>query len=489
MCMHAWWRSVTIAAALSILAGIGQARAQTVVQPDTFVSSPQDEIQLLQQRLDQYEKTLQSLQQELTIQVSQPVGRDYSFTELDRRVEALEASWMNEKPAGADGGWTKVDIQKKPNVKINGRVFMDHIMYDDADPALGVNRQTETGFDTARIGVSGNVYENVKYKLEVEFEGEEVDYKDIYMEFKNLPLLGNFRIGHYKEPFSLEELTSSRFITWMERSMPYQSFVPQRNFGFMIHDDVRGNDNLSWWLGAFRGDFDDGPKKVGSLRNDPSDWCVTGRVAWLPYYDEVSKGRYLVHVGGAASYRKTAKYGENIEFGNKPEIGTQSAYLGAVEILNDRDWSLVGVEAAVVWGAASVQTEFYGVNTGDHELNGGYVEASYFLTGEHRGYKKSSKAFNRVKPLEDAFRVSTEEGICTGLGAWQLKARWSYLDLNDADAANDTRGYQDNLSLGVNWYLNPYTRFMFDYIYEDIKRADAVTGDANNFGLRFQFDY
>jgi phosphate-selective porin len=61
------------------------------------------------------------------------------------------------------------------------------------------------------------------------------------------------------------------------------------------------------------------------------------------------------------------------------------------------------------------------------------------------------------------------------------------LDLNAGDAGN--RGYQDTLSAGVNWYLNPYTRLMFDLIHEDVKRVSGLSGDANIFGMRFQVDY
>ena len=38
-------------------------------------------------------------------------------------------------------------------------------------------------------------------------------------------------------------------------------------------------------------------------RSDNNDWCFDSRVAWLPYYDEPSNGRYLVHLGGSYSFR------------------------------------------------------------------------------------------------------------------------------------------------------------------------------------------
>ena len=478
------WIGASVVVALWC-AGAQSATAQGHFPPmygDQVATGGTTEVEALYDRMDRYERELQELRSQ---QYQQHPSRDDG---LDDRVRALEANWNDslaqdgeeeEEPA-----IRKIDILTKPTFKVNGRLFFDHIMYDDADPLLGVNRLNETGFDTARIGANGQVYENVKYKLEVEFEGNETDFKDVYIQFENLPYLGHFRIGHFKEPFSLEELTSSRFLTFMERSQPYQAFVPQRNFGFMAYDYINGCEDASWFLGTFRGDSPDDPNNRGTMTQDQGDWVFTGRAAWLPYYDEPSGGRYLVHVGGAYSYRTTGN--ANLLFRGRPELGTQNPYITS-QTNNDRNWSLVGLEGAVVWGPASLQTEYYGVDTGANVLSGGYVQAGYFLTGEHRGYKRSSKAFDRVKPIENAFWINTAEGRARGLGAWELAMRWSYLDLNAGDAG--LRGYQDNIGLGVNWYLNPYTRFMFDYIHEDINRVGGLVGSAENFGMRFQIDY
>jgi phosphate-selective porin OprO/OprP len=201
------------------------------------------------------------------------------------------------------------------------------------------------------------------------------------------------------------------------------------------------------------------------------------------YYDEPSKGRYLVHVGGAFSHRQDLTV---VAFSQKAELGSQSGYLGST-FTGDRDWNLAGAEAAIVWGPGSLQAEYTNADTDGGVVNGGYVEASYFLTGENRAYKLSSKAFDRVKPLEDFFRVSTASGVCMGRGAWQVAARYSWLDLNEGLAGN--RGYYDGLSAGVNWHWNPYTRMMFDWVHEDVSLITGVDGANDNFGMRWQIDY
>jgi phosphate-selective porin OprO/OprP len=68
-------------------------------------------------------------------------------------------------------------------------------------------------------------------------------------------------------------------------------------------------------------------------------------------------------------------------------------------------------------------------------------------------------------------------------GAWEVGARYSYLDLNDG---NDTRGgILGDFTLGINWYLNPNVRFMFNYVLADAKSR----GEANIIETRFQADF
>jgi phosphate-selective porin OprO/OprP len=78
-------------------------------------------------------------------------------------------------------------------------------------------------------------------------------------------------------------------------------------------------------------------------------------------------------------------------------------------------------------------------------------------------------------------------GICTGWGAWEFKARWSYIDLNDAGI---TGNRLSDFTFGVNWYLNPNFRVMLDYIHADLDKAagaGAGESDANFVAMRAMF--
>ncbi len=58
---------------------------------------------------------------------------------------------------------------------------------------------------------------NIDYIFEYDFASEIIT--DARLALKDVPCLGNIRVGHMKEPFSLEELTSDNWLDFMERSI------------------------------------------------------------------------------------------------------------------------------------------------------------------------------------------------------------------------------------------------------------------------------
>jgi phosphate-selective porin OprO and OprP len=93
------------------------------------------------------------------------------------------------------------------------------------------------------------------------------------------------------------------------------------------------------------------------------------------------------------------------------------------------------------------------------------VQASYFLTGEHRPYIRKEGLIGRVIPFENFFRVRTEDGcVRTGKGAWEVGYRLSYLNLTNAGV---TGGRVTDNTFGLTWYLNPFTKVLFNYVHSE----------------------
>ncbi|HMB70307.1 MAG TPA: porin, partial [bacterium] len=131
-------------------------------------------------------------------------------------------------------------------------------------------------------------------------------------------------------------------------------------------------------------------------------------------------------------------------------------------------------------GTVSFQGEFLSASTAalddsDPTFTGWYAFGSWFLTGEHRPYKQSSGTFDRPEPASNF----DGEG---GVGAWELAVRMSRIDLDDGDIAG---GRLDDVTVGLNWYLNPNFRWMANYVLADLEDA----GSSHALLTRFQTDF
>ncbi len=136
----------------------------------------------------------------------------------------------------------------------------------------------------------------------------------------------------------------------MEKTPATQAFTPSRNFGVMIWDNFDPCWDTTWFAGLFRADSPDSPANTGLWRSDNNDWSFSTRLAWLPFYDEPSKGRYLVHLGGSYSFRHIggltsgAAYNQNVAY---------STLNGLAEFSN----------GASIWGWTVMGTRFYAHST------------------------------------------------------------------------------------------------------------------------------
>ena len=131
--------------------------------------------------------------------------------------------------------------------------FGGRIQYDFA--AFAQDEEMEKMFEVLKDGVefrrvrffnSGTVYSNIKYKVQLSYEGGGISFKDVFIEIGKIPIVGNFRIGHFKEPFRLEVLSSSNFMTFMERSF-HSEYAPERNTGLCCITKSLTQDCLGKW--------------------------------------------------------------------------------------------------------------------------------------------------------------------------------------------------------------------------------------------------
>ncbi len=359
---------------------------------------------------------------------------------------------------------------KTVRIKIGGRLHYDWaFMSQDSGirQSLGA-LQDGTEPRRARFYLSGVLHEQVDFKVQYDFAGGATRFKDVYLGLTRIPYLGKIRVGHMKEPFSLEEMTSNNNVTFMERALP-NVFAPSRNVGLLITNQAQ--DRVTWGVGVFRNTND-----LGVGRGD-GEFNFTGRLTGTPWHSK--KGKKVVHVGLGYSYRSPSQ--PSFRFRQRPEAHLAPRFVDT-GTLTMRSANLAGPEFAWVYGPASVQTEYVhaALNpvtpNGNANFHGYYVSGSYFLTGEQRNYRASEGRFRGIKPKRN---FNLGEG---GRGAWELALRYSSLDLQDRTV---TGGKLNDFTVGLNWYLNPNARLMWNYI-----RANRdPRGKAAIFQTRVQLNF
>jgi len=248
---------------------------------------------------------------------------------------------------------------------------------------------------------------------------------------------------------------------------------PERNTGIMLFNDVL-EQRMTWAAGYFF-PSDEFGTYVGNK------YHLSGRVTGLPIYNTEDKYQVL-HLGAGYSFQ----YQDNEKYvlKSRPESNLLPTLVLA-EIDHAKAVNEATAELALVLGPFHLQTEYAlsiaKTSSQSELLNSNYYFhgyhgiVSWFITGEHKNYVSKSGVFGRVTPKKNFGK----EG---GIGAFELTARYSNLDLDDTDING---GHISNLSLGLNWYLNPITRIMLNYIYADIKD----TGNTSIVMLRCQIAF
>ena len=383
---------------------------------------------------------------------------------------------MVTSPKGPDGPeppcvevTEETSSQPKPNIELRGRIHADaiYVSQSQRDKAIIGDLQNAVGFRRARLGAQGKIGEQVRWVSEFDFAGGSISFKDVYLAVEQLPLVRQVRIGHFPEPFTLEGEISSNGLTFLERSASY-AMDPDRNWGIGLYT-YSENERITFAAGS-----------NGNNIGDDNSMAFTGRLTGLPWYDSASDGRRLMHIGAAFSQRfakndvVTFNQGAQnslLQFGNDD---TLTPFVPNISIPASQN-QLYNAQWATVLGPLSFQAEWTAtaieqIGGGLVFLHGSYVCASYFLTGEHREYDRREGAFGRTRVREPFLLLRGQHGQRCGLGALELTARFDYLNFSDPNIPLTSNGLKQGnrlaeTTLGVNWYLNNYARFMFNYIH------------------------
>lgn len=345
---------------------------------------------------------------------------------------------------------------------------------------------------------------------------------DLWLEARDLPLLGLLRVGNQKDPFGFEHLARCDGLDFMERSFCQDAFVGPFNDGYVPGILASGGtaDRLvAWQVGQFvntAAPFGYADFAGGSM--------TVGRLVWLPAHSPVDGS--VLHVGLAGRTMQPrnglVRFRSRGALWNGPP-GPDNAILADSGVLAGTWQNMLGVECVAAAGPWALQAEYMGswlldatttdigplstagfqpppgTPVGTVFYQGGYAEVTRFLTGERRVYSTATHGF---APTAPAVFFSRGRGRTPGPGAWQAAARYNYLCLDDGQVQG---GVLNGVTLGLTWLLNPRLRVLFNYdctvrAYRSTPWANGSTGPVpvpsydgsgviHGFGTRLAFGF
>ncbi|MCP4214157.1 MAG: hypothetical protein GY765_05850 [bacterium] len=329
--------------------------------------------------------------------------------------------------------------------QLDGRIYLDAAYYDDDEDVIDLHSGSEVR--RMRLAIKATLWKNWMAELDVDFSGNEVDIKDAWMAYAGVKNT-LFKIGQFRSPFSLEELTTSRYVSFIERGLP-NAFPPGRLLGLGISKWGKNWQASAGIFGQEAGDIDE---QEGENSDEGSS--IVARFTIAPLY----KNGKILHLGASYAYRNTDAFSDKMRFRGYDESKiSKIRFLSTGKQKDVDNVSMFGLESVFQIGSFHLQGEYMQANVSrlpdsgrlDYKLKGGYVFGSFFITGDSMPYLASVGEFGRVIPKSKS-------------GAVEILARYSWLNLNDLQA--DVEGGEGkNFTLGVNWYINPNYKVMINY--------------------------
>lgn len=324
---------------------------------------------------------------------------------------------------------------------------------------------TTTGMRALRLGLEGGVGPHFFYQFETDFSENEVDIVTAFMGWRNRlssKVDYDVRVGHLFNDRAFEGSTGSDSTPFLERGVVSTAIIPQRGFyGIGVMGRMFGP---NWHASvSVTGDRVDGQQATNDSRT------AAFRAHWNPIRTDNS----LLHVGA---------WGFDEALSSAATTLTRSTVIGgrfngavrvsSGELLGGKSTTGYGVELGGytgglwVMGEAGRRVARLTGGRSDFESKAWSLSTGFFLTGELPPYNPRLGSFgqpNVIDPVLDG-----------GSGAIELTARYENLDYTDLVLGGD--GWA--ATVGVNWYLNSFTRIQLNGIqWHTDNRAGSYTGN------------
>ena len=433
----------------------------------------QARLDALERKLDQLEKRVDAALPATSVPAAASVAD--RFDALDQKLQLIEHNANVKESLTTTAGRDTFSItspDKTFRLRVGGHLQLDGKTFANDDAHLVTDA---FNIRRARPVFEGSLGKYVDFRFVPDLGNGQALVYDAYADIKITPF-ASLRGGKFKTPLGLEVLQNDADRTFIENALP-SDLVPNRDEGFQVHGDVakRVNYRLAIINGA-----PDGANIDGDTHNGKD---VVGRIFATPFAPSEITALKGLGFGVGAS---TGRQDEGAVLPTFKSTGGQAVFFAygtktVTPFADGRRLTYIpqlyyyvgpfGLLAEYVDTAQKVAATISSVTTvHDFDNHAWQIAGSWVLTGEKKSYRS-------VVP-----RRSLEIDGDRGPGAWELVGRYTVLNVDKAVFAD---GFADPTksaraarawNLGVNWYLNYFTKLQFEYEQTRFEQG-AATGN------------
>jgi phosphate-selective porin OprO and OprP len=488
-----WIASLLAGTALAALAGPADAADKKQVpatrQPDPRIGVLEQELRDIQLQLSKIKGA----------QADQP---DYSAAVLDLKRSTsdqyadlntqLAAQTKTSIPNGrlsfasADGAFT---------LALRSLVQFDYGYFSQSKNPASVDLSSGSNFRRAQLGIQGTAWRDWSYNFTYDFGGNGVEKSGYiyyaYIEYDGLKPFA-IRAGAMTPFIDIEDSTGSGDLLFLER--PASVDVSRNIAGAPGREGVEVFAQGDTYLVslAYTG------KKATDAASFDAQEALVGRATYLAINQPDLKwllGGHFTHVLHPPDVAPNTNASNVFSFSNGPELAVDSTKTINTGNIDANTVTEFGFESAAEYAGFFGQGGWFHYEIDRRttlpspHFSGWYGTLTYSLTGEQHPYDPTTASFRSLRPDHPL-------GTPGGWGAWEVKARYSDIDLdflpfNSAVTGGVAGGRQDVWSVGLNWYPTNGLRFALDYDNIQVNHANAPATDisASAIALRSQISF
>ena len=411
--------------------------------------------------------------------------RGLSWTQQPIVIGLAVGFLLNPTSVLADTASTKGGLQIKSEdgqfeAKLGGRINLDAIYFIDEDDLSTIDKTNSTvSFRRARLTLEGKAYD-WQYKIENDFAGQSgttaSGFRDVWI---GRSILGHeVKFGQTKVFRGLEELGGSNHQVFQEfPTIGSGGLFRARQLGVFAEKDFKGG---GYGVSVFN------TREAGSAASQGLGYNARG------FISPINADGKLLHLGVTGTVENNPVVNDpaaNITAGGRSTSNDWRVRPRVVGVNNGLRPVLVGdsdaqqsitLEAAGLLGSWYGQAELartthdrinaVGASLPSEEVDAFYVQGSYILTGERKRYNAKKGIF-----------LSPE---VKNRGVIELKARF------EQSKNRDTNAEAKQYTVGANYYFNPNTRALLEYVDGAFQSAgSAVEQKASAVQARLQFNF